>query len=53
MPPKLYGNGCLLNNTRPIYLKRESELRLQGLIFITKQHQFFLPNQCGDQSTIN
>jgi hypothetical protein len=28
LPPKVYGNGCLLNNIRPIHLKGESEWRL-------------------------
>jgi hypothetical protein len=35
----------LLNNIRPTYLKGESELRLQGLLLINKQHQILLPNQ--------
>jgi len=34
--PEVYGNGFLLNNTRPTHLKAESELRLQGMFFITK-----------------
>jgi hypothetical protein len=36
LPPKVYGNGFLLNNARPTHLKGESELRLQGMFVITK-----------------
>jgi hypothetical protein len=35
----------VLNNTKPTHLKGKSEFKLQGLFFITKQHQIFLPNQ--------
>jgi hypothetical protein len=45
LPSKAYGNGCLLNNTRPTHLKGESEFKLQGLIFITKHKNILWPNQ--------
>jgi hypothetical protein len=35
----------VLNNTRPTQLKGESEFKLQGLFFITKQHQILSQNQ--------
>jgi hypothetical protein len=31
LPLKVYGNGFLINNTRPMHLKGESELKLQGM----------------------
>jgi hypothetical protein len=37
LPLKVCGNGYLLNNTMPTQLKGESEFKLQGLVFITKQ----------------
>jgi hypothetical protein len=37
--PKVYGNGCLLNNTRPTHFKGENEFGLQGLVLITKHKQ--------------
>jgi len=33
LPLKVYGNGCLLNNTKPTHFKGKNELRLQGLFF--------------------
>ncbi len=33
LPPKVYDNDFLLNNTRPTHLRGKNELKLQGLFF--------------------
>jgi len=43
--PKAYGNGCLLNNTRPTHFIRENKFKLQGLVLITKHKQSLSTNQ--------
>jgi hypothetical protein len=39
IPPKVYGNHCLLNNTKPTHLIGKNEFEMHPLVFIT-QHKF-------------
>jgi hypothetical protein len=54
LPPNVYGNGCLLNNTKPTHLKGGNELRLQPIYFLLPSSTKFchLING-GDQSIID
>ncbi len=54
LPPKVYGNGCLmLNNTRPTHLKEESELKLQGLFLLLSNNRLCCQINGGNQLIIN